>query len=137
MELEKFAEICRALNLNIQPIHSWQWDASFGTALVVFEKKNRELICLPLSQEFERCWDVSTLEQAPAAFFDYFRKRFGVVPGQEIYTAHEDRGPILFAVLWPWGDDCHISLRVGVFFPDHLLVDAGQVQDLLHQWLSI
>ena len=36
----------------------------------------------------------------------------GIMPGQSFYFTHIDNFPV-FAMLWPWGDKEHITVKVG------------------------
>ena len=135
--LEKFSTICSNISLNIPPEVSWGWDDRFHTALVAFERSEMELIFFPITQEFDRQWDISTVEQLSSPFDEYFENVFGIIPGQRVFTSDGGDGLILFAVWWPWGDGKRFSLRVGLFAPDESAINRKQIQAYLNQWLQI
>jgi hypothetical protein len=44
---------------------------------------------------------------------DNIIKNFGgIMPGQSFYFTHIDNFPV-FAMLWPWGDKEHITVKIG------------------------
>ena len=112
---QRFADICAKISLNLPQNATWQWDDTFGTAWVAFEKTDVDLVLFPMIKEFDHQWDFSSLQGTSGPFFEYFHSSFGVIPGQRIFTTDDGAGWTLFAVWWPWGDDITISLRIGLF----------------------
>ena len=129
--------ICERISLNIPDEDKWRWDDHFKTALVTFEKKDMELIFFPIMQEFAKQWDFVSIDQAEGAFFKYFNDRFGLVPGQKIFTTEDDTGVILFATWWPWGDDLRFSLRVGLYANGQKGLDDKHIKFCLTKWFNL
>lgn len=136
-DFEKFQEICRRISLNIPQKNQWRWDDKFGTALVTFEKIDMELIYFPISLEFSHQWDFISIDQADGPFFAHFVDRFGLVPGQKIFTTENGAGIVLFATWWPWGDDTHFSLRVGLFAQDANDLTPKEIRAQLTDWFNL
>jgi hypothetical protein len=134
---KKFSDICGKISLNVPPHCTWCWDEVFGTALVVFDRGDLDLVYIPMTLEFEARWDMASIDKAPSHFSSYFNKVFGVMPGQKIFTAEDKDGLILFAVWWPWGDGAKISLRVGLFSPADDKVARNQVKAFLTDWFHL
>ena len=133
----QFADICIKISLNLPEASAWRWDDSFKTALVAFEKTDGDLVLFPLIREFDHQWDIFSLPDASGPFFEYFQSAFGVIPGQRIFTSECEGDATLFAVWWPWGDDIHISLRVGLFTRSAAGSDHEQSKILLSSWLNL
>ena len=83
--------------------------------MVVFDKGDRDVVYIPLTQEFDTQWDFKSVDNSPAPFYSYLKSVFGIIPGQKIFTSTDGTGTMLFAVWWPWGDGNKISLRVGLY----------------------
>ena len=122
--------------MNISSESQWCWDEKFNTALVVFDKCDRDVIYIPITQEFDTQWDFTTIEKSPPRFYTYFNRVFGVVPGQKVFTSTNASGTILFAVWWPWGDGEKISLRVGLH-EDDKIADPDRLKESLYNWFHI
>jgi hypothetical protein len=135
-DMNKFAEICRRISLNLPPNCRWHWDERFNLALVVFEQEDYELVYLPILMEFDQRWDCFSLTGASAAVKDHADQVFGLIPGQEMFTAAGGNGDglCLFATLWPWGDDNSYSLRVGMIAPK---MSREAIRASLSDWLRI
>lgn len=133
---EKFATICRRISLNLPSACRWRWDDRFNLALTVFEQEDYELIYMPILLEFEHRWDCFSLSHAAESVEAHAAHAFGLIPGQEMFTAAgaNGDGSVLFATLWPWGDDNSFSLRVGMISP---LLDREKIKACLTEWLAI
>jgi hypothetical protein len=134
---QKFSGICAKISLNVPPHSTWCWDEVFGTALVVFDRSDLDLMYIPLTLEFDAQWDMASIDRAPTHFSRYFNGVFGIMPGQKIFTAADGDGAILFAVWWPWGDGAKISLRVGLFSPAVDKAARHQIKALLTDWFHL
>ncbi|MGD9017142.1 MAG: hypothetical protein PVH30_07145 [Desulfobacterales bacterium] len=136
LPIEKFASICKRISLNLPSNARWAWDERFNLALVVFEEKDYDLVHMPIILEFEHRWDYFSLPGAFDLLKDHAVNAFGLIPGQEIFTATGTTGDgtFLFATLWPWGDGNRFSLRVGIISP---LLDLETTRCHLVDWLKI
>jgi hypothetical protein len=134
---QKFSDICVKISLNVPPHCTWCWDEVFGTALVVFDCSDFDLVYIPMTLEFDAQWDMASIDKAPPQFSSYFNRVFGIMPGQKIFTAVDGDGLILFAVWWPWGDGAKISLRVGLFSPTEDRLARHQIKALLTDWFRL
>ena len=47
----------------------------------------------------------------PSQIEDVIKKFGGIVTGQTLYFCHQDNN-IVFAMLWPWSDEEHITLKI-------------------------
>lgn len=135
-EMDKFATICMRISLNLPPSCQWHWDDRFNLALVVFEREDYELVYMPILLEFEHRWDCFSLSGASEVIKEHTNGAFGLIPGQEIFTAAgtENHSAHLFATLWPWGDDKRYSLRVGLIAPG---LNREEIKIRLTDWLKI
>lgn len=134
---QKFGDICANISLNVPSQCTWCWDEVFDTALVVFDRGDMDLVYIPMTQEFEAQWDIASIDKAPPHFSSYFKRVFGIVPGQKLFTASDADGAILFAVWWPWGNGAKISLRVGLFSPSDDVIGRHQVKAHLADWFHL
>lgn len=131
-----FADICRKISLNIPSTSQWSWDNRLKTAMVVFDKEEMDVVYIPITLEFDTRWDYTTIESSPSHFYEYFKRVFGIIPGQKIFASTDGSGTILFAVWWPWGDGNKISLRVGLYNGNDT-TDMDLIKDSLSQWFQI
>lgn len=136
-QLQKLSDTCTRIGLNIPAENAWYWDDRFDTATVVFDRSEMDLILFPITQEFDRQWDIANIAHVPEPFCRYFNKVFGIIPGQKTFTLEVGDGTVLFAVWWPWGNGRKISLRVGLFSPE--TVETGKPDGPAHlrQWFGI
>lgn len=133
---KRFGNICARISLNIPSRCGWSWDGVYETALVAFDRTELDLIYLPITQEFDEQWDIDTIDRFHPQFTTYFKRVFGIVPGQKIFTSVSG-GLVLFAVWWPWGDGVKTSLRVGLFVSDAGDTKRKQIKDRLFEWFHI
>ena len=91
---QKFCGICVKISLNVPPHCTWCWDEVFGTALVVFDRSDLDLVYIPMTLEFDAQWDMASIDKAPPHFASYFNSVFGIMPGQKIFTAANGDGLI-------------------------------------------
>ncbi|MGD9330261.1 MAG: hypothetical protein PVJ53_03060 [Desulfobacterales bacterium] len=137
--LKKFQSICTLIGKNIPTTNQWAWDDKFNHALVVFNKENLELILLPITLEFDQAWDFTTLDKSSPLVSAFIQTGFGLMPGQNLYTATDDHtsGLVLYATCWPWGDGDNFSLRVGLFSEDPNFPQPQLVKEYLTDWFQI
>ena len=131
-----FADICSKISLNIPSTSPWSWDNRLKTAMVVFDKEEMDVVYIPITLEFDTRWDYATIESSPPHFYEYFKREFGIIPGQKIFASTDGSDTILFAVWWPWGDGNKISLRVGLYNGNDTN-DMNLIKDSLTQWFQI
>jgi hypothetical protein len=131
-----FADICSKISLNIPSTSQWSWDNRLKTAMVVFDKGDMDVVYIPIAVEFDTQWDFKTIENSPPHFCEFFKRVFGIIPGQKIFASSDGSGTILFAVWWPWGDGNKISLRVGIYNVDDA-TDPNLFKKSLSKWLQI
>lgn len=135
-QLTKFETICARVSLNIPDSLQWEWDKNLCTSLVIIDKIDTEMIFFPFTLEFDEKWDFSTIDQAPPRFYEYFSSKYGIMPGQTVFTSRQS-GLILYSIWWPWGEDDKISLRVGIFSTDHGRFAEKQIKEHLIKWFKI
>ena len=136
-DLDALRSVCQHISLNIPDTCPWCWDKEFNLALTVIDRQDEIMIELPLTLEFSRKWDFTTINDADPCIRDFFQTNFGVVPGQKVFTTDPVNDVILFAAWWPWGDDERISLRLGlVSAGDKKLVNT-EIKNLLCDWLNL
>lgn len=133
----KFSRICFKISLNVPSHCTWCWDEVFRTALVVFDRRDMDLVYIPMTLEFDAQWDIASIDKAPPHFSSYFNRVFGIMPGQKIFTTAGSDDLILFAVWWPWGDGAKISLRVGLISPANDRLARRQIKALLTDWFHL
>jgi hypothetical protein len=129
--------ICARISLNVPEQCSWQWDGEFELALLVFDMKDSDLMYFPLSKEFDKQWDFTSIEDPSNSFCTYINSAFGVVPGQMVFTSNEIDGLMLFAAWWPWGDESKVSLRVGLISSKEPEKSKALHKAHLQSWFSI
>ncbi len=133
--LASFKEICRRICLNIPAACRWEWDEKRGTALIVLENPDAELVYFPLLREFRDRWNFTT-GQPDTAAARLLDSEYGLLPGQTFFASPPVENLVLFVAWWPWGRPQTVSMRVGI-----LPLDAerppGFAFTLLSRWLPL
>lgn len=139
LQLQKFKSICTRIGMNIPTTNHWAWDDKFNHALVVFNKEDLELILLPITLEFEQTWDFATIDKSSRLISAFIQAGFGLMPGQNLFTATDDetKGLLLYATCWPWGDGDNFSLRVGIFSENPYSPTPQLTKAYLTEWFDI
>lgn len=130
-ELEGFKQICQKICINIPPECVWHWDEKYNMAVIVLEESDAELVFFPLFKEFKNHWNFSSIGDADDAVNDYVHSKFGIMPGQALFTSHIIHDLILSVAWWPWGNDDRFSMRVGL-----IPIKAGLGKHFAYQCLS-
>ncbi len=135
--LDKFKLISCRIREAIPSSFSWSWDEDFDVARIVFHKSEMDPLLMTLEKEFHGKWDFTSIDSAPASIENYIHSIFGIIPGQILFTAGENSGPILFAVWWPWGNENYISLRIGIFSPNEEDFSKNESKKFLKKWIGL
>ena len=93
----------------------WGWDERFRTALMVLQGDAAQALCLRISDVFDQVWSEENLEDASSEIQHLVTYLSGLRDEQRLHTMILDDSAILFAALWPWAGNSHVSYRVGVF----------------------
>ena len=67
----------------------------------------------------------------------YINTEFGVLPGQVFFTSNPLYNIILFVAWWPWGNDGHVSMRVGLIPWNNARFKENFSYECLKRWLPI
>ena len=137
MSLDKFKLICGMIREVIPSSSTWSWDEDFDVARIVFHKSEMDPLLMTLEKEFNNQWDFTSIDNAPVLIENFIHSIFGIIPGQILFTAGENSGPILFVVLWPWGNENYISLRIGIFSPDEEYFSRTESKNYLKEWIGL
>ena len=93
----------------------WGWDERFRTALMVLQGDAAQELCLRMGDVFDQVWSEENLEDASSEIQHLVTYLSGLRGEQRLHTLILDDSAILFAALWPWAGNSHISYRLGVF----------------------
>ncbi len=135
--MENFKNICHKIHQVIPEGSTRQWDEEYHVIRVMFEKENTDAILPLLVSIFSHEWNFSTIDHASTIIDEFVSSFFGLIPGQIVFTSDENTLPILFAVWWPWGDNKHISLRIGIFSKDNQSLAIEKIEKDLKEWLNV
>jgi len=93
----------------------WGWDERFKTALMVLQGEAAEELSLRVTNEFDQVWSEESISGASSEIQHLVTYLSGLRDAQRLYTMILDDSVILFAALWPWAGNSHVSYRVGIF----------------------
>lgn len=93
----------------------WGWDERFNTALMVLQGDAAEALSQRVAENFEAVWDSESAKGASEEIRHLVTFLSGMRDAQRLHTRTLDGSTILFAALWPWVGNTHISYRLGVF----------------------
>ncbi|MBI5550489.1 MAG: hypothetical protein HY911_03205 [Desulfobacterales bacterium] len=136
-DLAPFQEICRKICLNIPPTYCWQWDQKRGMAVVVLCGEETELVFFPLFKEFRHHWSFTTAPPDTEDISQWVNDRFGLMPGQAVFTSLPLHNLVLCVAWWPWGEDEKVSMRVGLIPIHGIKLRENVAFECLRRWLKI
>ena len=93
----------------------WGWDERFKTALMVLQGEAAEELSLRVTDEFDQVWSEESISGASSDIQHLVTYLSGLRDAQRLHTMILDDSVILFAALWPWAGNSHVSYRVGIF----------------------
>ena len=94
---------------------AWGWDKRYEAALLVTSPDNADPIRRALARILTDTWDESSLGNATQEVRKLALELQRVRPQQELFTKRIDNAQIVFAAYWPWRNNSHVSIRLGVF----------------------
>lgn len=136
-DLAPFQEICRKICLNIPSCRGWQWDSKRNMAVVVLCGEEADLVFFPLFKEFRHHWNFTTAPPETVDVTEWVNDRFGLMPGQAVFTSHPLYNLVLCVAWWPWGEDQKVSMRVGLIPVHNAKLRDGLAYECLRRWLKI
>jgi len=136
-DLAPFQEICRKICLNIPVTCSWGWDEKRHMAVVILEGEDAELVFFPLFKEFRHHWNFSSAPPENSSIIEWVNAKFGLMPGQVLFTSYPLHNLVLCVAWWPWGEDQKVSMRVGLIPVNKTRLRDGVAKQCLRRWLSI
>ena len=122
-DLTPFQEICRKICLNIPDQYHWKEDA--------------ELVFFPLFKEFIHHWNFMSTPPEDASIIEWVNAKFGLMPGQVLFTSYPLRNLVLCVAWWPWGESQNVSMRVGLIPLKNARLREGVAYECLRRWLHI
>lgn len=136
-DLAPFQEICRKICLNIPGTCSWGWDEKRHMAVVILEGEDAELVFFPLFKEFRHHWNFTSAPPENSSIIEWVNAKFGLMPGQVLFTSYPLHNLVLCVAWWPWGEDQKVSMRVGLIPVNKTRLRDGVAKQCLRRWLSI
>lgn len=135
--MERLKDICEQLKTVVPAPNPWRWDAEFNVARIVFRKTDADKVLQSLEQIFDHRYDFSTIANSLDSVDAIIGDRFGIIPGQFVFTARNDQGVLLLAAWWPWGNESYISLRVGLNAPESAELSPDDIEKTLLAWFAV
>lgn len=93
----------------------WGWDERFRTALMVLQGEAADELSARVVDVFDQIWSEDSIEEASSEIQHLVTYLSGLRNEQRLHTMILDDSTIVFAALWPWAGNSHVSYRVGVF----------------------
>ncbi len=94
------------------PRARWTWDVRFGCAVGVTTLDNWPSIEQWLNESCTVKVASASAPELSARQKAAFRRFGGVWPGQLGFTDADDENAARYALVWPWTDNVHISIRL-------------------------
>ena len=136
-DLTPFQEICRKICLNIPDCFHWKWDQKRNMAVVVLEGEDAELVFFPLFKEFSHHWNFMSTPPENESIIEWVNAKFGLMPGQVLFTSYALHNLVLCVAWWPWGENQKVSMRVGLIPLGKTRLRDGVAYECLRRWLHI
>ena len=136
-DLAPFQEICRKICINIPDSYVWEWDEKRNMAVNVLDGEDAELVFFPLFKEFMHHWNFSSPPPDNASITEFVNTKFGLMPGQVLFTSYPLYNLVLCVAWWPWGEDQKVSMRVGLIPVNKAKLRKGVAYQCLRRWLKI
>ena len=136
-DLAPFQEICRKICINIPAGCTWEWDEQRNMAVNVLDGEDAELVFFPLFKEFNHHWNFSSTPPDNASIIEWVNAKFGLMPGQVLFTSYPLHNLVLCVAWWPWGEDQKVSMRVGLIPVNSARLRKGVAYECLRRWLKI
>tara|TARA_Y100000589_G_scaffold67703_1_gene59346 strand:- start:87 stop:497 length:411 start_codon:yes stop_codon:yes gene_type:complete len=93
----------------------WGWDERFRTALMVLQGDAAEHLNTRVGEVFDQVWSEENISGASSEVQHLVTYLSGLRDAQRLHTMILEDSAILFAALWPWAGNSHVSYRVGIF----------------------
>ena len=87
----------------------WGWDERFKTALMVLQGDAAKQLGLRVSDIFDQVWSEENISDASSEIQHLVTYLSGLRDEQRLHTMILDDSAILFAALWPWAGNSHVS----------------------------
>ena len=92
----------------------WGWDERWGTALMVLQWTDGEEFLKRLDGVFEMVLDTGNIGSASEPAKALSESLGGLRAGQKLHTHAAGEGVMIYAAVWPWVGNSHMSIRIGV-----------------------
>ncbi|MDY6935140.1 MAG: hypothetical protein SVZ03_13080 [Spirochaetota bacterium] len=135
--LEKFRNICYQITRNIPSSYEWEMDERFNTPIIIFDKKDKDVILTTVSLEFDKYWESDSIVKPSKIIKKLINSINGIQPGQKVFASTEADKLILFAAWWPWNNDVNISLRIGMFTLKEKIMSNSEIREHLKEWFDL
>lgn len=110
-------QLIESLKTSLEPVlgetYNWKWDPRFESPLAEFSISQKPLFYPLLLKAFEANWDFTSQNAAPKQIKKLIAFLGGMMVGQELFTTILSDSQIVYAALWPWGNQSTLSLRLG------------------------
>lgn len=133
--LDELERICSRIKDAIPPDAGWRWELQSRTVLAVISPDLADPLEKLLQDEFHDKWDYLSIETAPDVMYRAFTEDLGIIPGQYVYS-REKGDLILFAALWPWGEERLNSFRIGLLSRNDVAYGDWTIRKILRNWFN-
>jgi uncharacterized membrane protein len=129
--------VCREFVSAFKHLLTWKWDERFQVALAEFGVDKEEAIHSILEKYLQSLWDVNSIKSAPASIRAVIDDMGGLKSGQLLFTSESIEGTFIYCMLWPWGNQKTISIRISPLIQTE--TDAERLQQIqkVKEWFGI
>lgn len=137
IENKQLERVCREFIGAFEHLLTWKWDDRYQTALAEFGIENEEAVHAVLERYLKSLWDIETINTAPASIRSVVDEMGGLKPGQLLFTSESIDGTFIYCMLWPWGNQKTISIRISPLYQSHNEEEKQQQIEQVKYWFGI
>jgi|GEM_PF-2814778 len=134
---EILSEVGRAADEAAPSGSSWIWEDRFQAALLVLECSEVAPFFDLVGSHCDENWSSSDVAVCSPDVGALVTEMAGLRAGQQLLVRKLDSRSFAYFTSWPWGDNEHVSIRFGVFYPAGELTDYAVSNIAIRRGLGV
>ena len=115
----------------------WRWDERYQVALAEFGVEHEETVLSVLEKYLKSLWDNTSINAAPLSIKNVVAEMGGLKTGQLLFTSDSIDGTFVYCMLWPWGNQKTISIRISPWYHQATDEENQQKIEQVRTWFGI
>lgn len=128
---------CREFVGSFKNLLQWKWDDRYQVALAEFGVEHEEAVLAILEKYLKSLWDISSINAAPLSIKNVVADMGGLKTGQLLFTSDSIDGTFIYCMLWPWGNQKTISIRISPWYNPGTEEEKVQQVQQVKDWFGI